>query len=323
MRVFGFDCIILETAGIGQSDSAVTDLCDFSLYVMTPEFGAPTQLEKIDMLDFADCVVLNKADKKGALDAKREVAKTYQRNHKLFETALEEMPVFLCSASRFGDDGVDKLFNWLMPQLNSFSEQNWVTEGLSGGRKDIPTVIPADRVHYLSDIANAVRNHKSRSISDAETACRAQALARTLAELGDDVPAINSEYTADQIVDDTIDAGILVLRQRYQELIREMGPRIREQLYNWPQIRAQYRQDEFTYQVRGRDITLPASIMTLSGLRVPIIGTTSYCGFLMRTFLANSLTPLEYSRLSALVKTRLACLLAKEQPSALTGVSIM
>ncbi|MDG1404935.1 MAG: cobalamin-dependent protein, partial [Planctomycetota bacterium] len=84
MRAFGFDCIILETAGIGQSDSAVTDLCDFSLYVMTPEFGAPTQLEKIDMLDFADCVVLNKADKKGALDAKREVAKTYQRNHNLF-----------------------------------------------------------------------------------------------------------------------------------------------------------------------------------------------------------------------------------------------
>ena len=269
IRAWGFDCIILETAGIGQSDSAVTDLCDFSLYVMTPEFGAPTQLEKIDMLDFADCVVLNKADKKGALDAKREVAKTYQRNHNLFETDLEEMPVFLCSASRFGDDGVDKLFNWLMPQLNAFSNQDWATEGLSGGRKDIPTVIPADRVHYLSDIANAVRNHKSRSLSDAETACRAQALARTLAELGDDVPAINSEYAADQIVDDTVDAGILVLRQRYQELIREMDPRIREQLYNWPQIRARYCQDAFTYQVRGRDITVPASIMTLSGLRVP------------------------------------------------------
>jgi methylmalonyl-CoA mutase len=124
-------------------------------------------------------------------------------------------------------------------------------------------------MHYLSDIANAVRSHKSRSINDAEIACRAQALARTLAELGDDVPAINSEYTADQIVDEVINGGILVLRQRYQELIREISPLMREQLYNWPQIRAQYRQDEFTYQVRGRDITVPASTMTLSGLRVP------------------------------------------------------
>jgi methylmalonyl-CoA mutase len=124
-------------------------------------------------------------------------------------------------------------------------------------------------MHYLSDIANAVRSHKTRSISDAEIACRAQALARTLAELGDDVPAINSEYTADQIVDEVIDGGILVLRQRYQELIREMSPLVRDQLYNWPQIRAQYRQDEFTYQVRGQDITVPASTMTLSGLRIP------------------------------------------------------
>ncbi|MGY8734231.1 MAG: methylmalonyl-CoA mutase family protein, partial [Pirellulales bacterium] len=177
--------------------------------------------------------------------------------------------MFLCSASRFGDDGVDKLFNWLMPHLNAFSKQDWSIEGFSGGRKDIPTVIPADRMHYLSDIANAVRSHKTRSINDAEIACRAQALARTLAELGDDVPAINSEYTADQIVDEAIDGGILVLRQRYQELIREMSTLVRNQLYNWPQIRSQYRQDEFTYQVRGRDITVPASIMTLSGLRVP------------------------------------------------------
>ncbi|MBC8369554.1 MAG: cobalamin B12-binding domain-containing protein [Planctomycetes bacterium] len=269
MRTFGFDCIILETAGIGQSDSAITDLCDFSLYVMTPEFGAPTQLEKIDMLDFADGIVLNKADKRGALDAKREVAKTYQRNHNLFETDLDEMPVFLCSASRFGDDGVDKLFNWLMPRMSQFSNQNWQLQELQDGRRDIPTVIPGDRVRYLSEIAAAVRGHKRRSISESEIACRAQALARTLAELGDDVPDINSEYSADQLLDNTLADGVLILRQRYQELLREINPQTRECLANWPQIRAQYQRDEFTYQVRGRDITVPAAQTTLSGLRVP------------------------------------------------------
>jgi methylmalonyl-CoA mutase len=269
MRAFGFDCIILETAGIGQSDSAVTDLCDFSLYVMTPEFGAPTQLEKIDMLDYADGIVLNKADKRGSLDAKREVAKTYQRNHNLFETDLEEMPVFLCSASRFGDDGVDKLFNWLMPHLNKYSNLDWTTSELSGGRKDIPTVIPSDRTRYLSEIADAVRGHKSRSVQEAETACRAQALARTLAELGDDVPDVNAEYSAQQLLETDLDDGILILRQRYHELLRELNPQVREQLANWPQIRAQYKQDAFTYQVRGRDITVTASTTTLSGLKVP------------------------------------------------------
>jgi methylmalonyl-CoA mutase len=269
LQAYGFDCIILETAGIGQSDSAVTDLCDFSLYVMTPEFGAPTQLEKIDMLDYADGVVLNKADKRGAQDAKREVAKTYQRNHNLFDSNVDDMPVFLCSASRFGDDGVDKLFNWLMPQLNNFSEQDWQLSELSGGRKDIPTVIPGDRVRYLSEIADAVRKHKSQCVTEAEIACRAQAIARTLAELGDDVPDVNSEYSAEQLVEKNLEAGVLVLRQRYHELLRDLNPKVREQLAHWPQIRAQYQQNEFTYQVRGRDITVPASQTTLSGLRVP------------------------------------------------------
>ncbi|MDP6962725.1 MAG: methylmalonyl-CoA mutase family protein, partial [Planctomycetota bacterium] len=269
MKGFGFDCIILETAGIGQSDSAVTDLCDFSLYVMTPEFGAPTQLEKIDMLDFADGVVLNKSDKRGAEDAKREVAKTYQRNHQLFDANLDDLPVFLCSASRFGDDGVDKLFNWLFPHLNKFSDQDWSFDKLVDGRKDVPTVIPGNRVRYLAEIAEAVRKHKLRSASEAEIACRAQALARSLAELGDDVPAVNSEYSPEQLVDSTIEPAIMLLRQRYHELLREMSSASRERLANWPAIRAQYSSDEFTYQVRGRDITVAASQTTLSGTRVP------------------------------------------------------
>lgn len=269
MRGAGHDLLLLETAGIGQSDSAVTDLCDLSLYVMTPEFGAPTQLEKIDMLDYADGVVLNKADKRGAEDAQREVAKTYQRNRNLFETPLEEMPVFLTAASRFGDAGVDTLFQWLMKNIDGRCERDWDPGESVERNQDIPTVVPSDRTRYLAEIATAVRKHKKDTRFHAELAGRADALRRSLAEFGDTVPPLEEDYAPDALTDPAVDATVLVLRQRYHEVVGEMDRDLRKRLAAWATTKANYAADEFTYQVRGRDIHVPAQHLSLSGTRVP------------------------------------------------------
>jgi len=269
MRVAGYDLVILETAGIGQSDSAVTDLCDLSLYVMTPEFGAPTQLEKIDMLDFADGVVLNKADKRGAEDARREVAKTMQRNRQLFETDLNDMPVFLTAASRFGDIGVDHLFTWVMQQIATRSGRDWDPGEAPERNKDVHVVVPPERVRYLSEISAAVRKHKADTDSTAELAGRADALARVLREFGDDVPVIQSQYQPEDLVDREVAPEVLVLRQRYQEVVLAMDQSLRTQLGEWHQVRAQYAADDFVYEVRGKDVHVPAQHLTLAGLKVP------------------------------------------------------
>lgn len=269
LQASGYDLVLLETAGIGQSDSAVSDLVDLPLYVMTPEFGAPTQLEKIDMLDFAAGVVLNKADKRGAEDAQRDVAKTYQRNHNLFEQTLEDMPVFLTAASRFGDPGVDRLFHWLMQELNQRGERNWDAGEMPERRSEVPVVVPAERARYLAEIADTLEQHHSRHESQATLAGRAQALAKTLAEFGEEVPAPNQDYSADALVDASADPTVLLLRQRYHEVIRELDGKLREQIAAWPQTKAAYAADDFIYHVRGKELRVPAQHETLSGNRVP------------------------------------------------------
>jgi methylmalonyl-CoA mutase len=162
LKAAGFDLVIVETSGIGQSDTEITAHCDASLYVMTPEYGAATQLEKIDMLDFADLVALNKFDKRGALDALRDVQKQFQRNHKLFENKPEEMPVFGTIASQFNDPGMNKLYVTVMQtivartgaDLNSnFHASNEMSEKIY--------VIPPTRTRYLSEISENNRRYDS------------------------------------------------------------------------------------------------------------------------------------------------------------------
>ena len=269
LRAAGFDLVILETAGIGQSDSEVVDLCDLPLYVMTPEFGAPSQLEKIDMLDYADCVVLNKADKRGAEDALRDVRKTYASNRNLFDTPHEDLPIFLTAANRFGDDGVDRLFAWLMEALATHSGRDWSHSEPPAKVEDVPVVIPGNRTRYLAEIAETVRAYKRRTSSQAELAERAAGLQRTLREFGDEIPAIETGYAADALVDETVDIMIRTLRQRFQEVLGEMTLDVRKNLSGWAAKRESYAQDEFSYQVRGREIKVPAISETLSGTKVP------------------------------------------------------
>jgi isobutyryl-CoA mutase len=268
LKVAGYDLVILETAGIGQSDSQVVDLTDISLYVMTPEFGAPSQLEKIEMLDFADGVVINKADKRGAEDALRDVRKQVQRNKKLFEISLDQMPVFLTAANHFGDEGIDGLFMWILEKLAEKSGRDWKPGSMPDRVSEVPTVVPGNRVRYLSEIAEAVRYHHRRGEGQASIAERLDGLARTLRELGDEVPAIDDDYISDQLgaADDPV---ILVLRQRYHELLAELDPTLRRQLAEWKGKKESYLAEDTVYQVRGKDVHVKNHHETLSGTRVP------------------------------------------------------
>jgi len=176
-----FDLLILETSGIGQSDSEIVDHADLSVYVMTPEFGAASQLEKIDMLDFADVVVLNKFDKKGALDALRDVKKQYQRNNDLWHEDVETMPVYGTIASQFNDPGVNALFNELMKQL--FPKN---TAALSEGESEKQYIIPPSRVRYLSEIKEAINRYDEEVETQSEVARKWQSVQRTIDLLGDE-----------------------------------------------------------------------------------------------------------------------------------------
>jgi methylmalonyl-CoA mutase len=269
LRAAGYDLVVLETAGIGQSDSEVVDLCDLSLYVMTPEFGAPSQLEKIDMLDYADCVAINKADKRGAEDALRDVRKTVQRNRGRFEEPLEAMPVFLTAASRFADDGVDRLFAWLMAELGERSGRDWTPAPPPDRIGEVPTVVPPERSRYLAEIAQTVRDYKRRSERQSELAARADGLARALRELGDEPPPMAQDYPAEALVDPQADPSVRLLRQRYHEVLADLDPALRATLVGWEATREAYSGDEFAYQVRDREVRVPANHTTLSGTKVP------------------------------------------------------
>lgn len=269
LRTAGFDLVLLETAGIGQSSSEVTDLANLSLYVMTPEYGAPSQLEKIDMLDFADLVVINKAEKRGAKDAVQYVAKQVQRNRGLFGVPLDEMPVVACVASQYGDAGCDDLFLRLMKLLSERSGRDWNPGAAQWRAPKLATIVPPGRVRYLAEIAEAVRGYKKLGHEQARVAHRADGLRRALEELGDPVPAIADAYSTDELNDAAAPEGMRLLRQKYNSALAELTAHGRELLREMPRLRDAYGRKEGSYTVRGQSIRVENTTETLSGTRVP------------------------------------------------------
>ena len=272
LRAAGHDLVILETAGIGQSGSEVVDLADVSLYVMTPEFGAPSQLEKIDMLDFADVVALNKADKRGATDARRYVQKQMQRNSARFATPVDEMPVFGCVASRYGDAGVDRLFAHLMGLLDTRSDAAWDPGPMPERAPKLGTVVPPSRERYLSEVADAVRGHHARAEAQAAVAAKADGLRRALVALGDRVPGVAERYAemaTDAELAATVDQAAARLRALYDATLDELTADNRAALASVPALRADYRAPSHTYVVRGREIAVDNYVETLSGNQIP------------------------------------------------------
>ena len=280
LKAQGFDLVIVETAGIGQSDSEIVDMVDFSVYVMTSEYGAASQLEKIDMLDFADLVVLNKFDKRGAEDALRDIRKQWKRNHVTFDMPDDEVPVYPTIASQFNDPGVSWMFAELCRRVAEkvgLDVGKWTPDIDTSVREPRATaMIPGQRVRYLAEIAEAGRAVNARVEKQAEIASRAQHVYEALKLLDDpDLPAELDLYKSDSLTNGD-DTSLLVLRQRYQEAISDLTADSLNLLREWPARREGVRSDQYSYSVRGREITGSNYRESLSHQKIPKIAAPDF-----------------------------------------------
>lgn len=253
----GFDLVLIETSGIGQSNSEIRELADLSLYVMTPEYGAPSQLEKIDMLDYADFVALNKSDKPSADDALHQVRKQYQRGRQLFDLDPTTLPVFGTICSRFNDHGMNQLFSAIAGRLErDFPERFSAATRLDFPSVELPDIIPARRQRYLADIADTIRDDKEETHRQAKLAGQWQSLQES-ASLLENEPAGAGPETLE------------LLKDRARELSDKLDPEVRRQLEAWSEVKEQYGGDTLTYKVRDKEIKQPLRRRSLSGLPVP------------------------------------------------------
>ncbi|MBW2366859.1 MAG: methylmalonyl-CoA mutase family protein [Deltaproteobacteria bacterium] len=262
-KAAGFDLVIVETAGIGQGDSMVTDLVDVSLYVMTSEFGAPSQLEKIDMLDYADLVAVNKFEKRGSDDAVRDVRKQMQRNRQAFDRTPEDMPVFGTIASKFNDDGVTALYHAV---IDAIGEKTDVVFASNLPRSDIKTsssktiIIPPERTRYLAEISDTVRDYHRETESEADKVRQTWHLKETFGTL----KAQNA---------DTLTAQ---LKEAIEASESQLAPETRQLIGQWEAIRHDYTQDDLVYNVRDREIRLPLYHTSLSHTKIPKVALPGF-----------------------------------------------
>ncbi|MDJ0906991.1 MAG: methylmalonyl-CoA mutase family protein [Woeseiaceae bacterium] len=280
LRSAGFGLVIVETAGIGQSDSEIVDLVDFPVYVMTSDFGAQSQLEKIDMLDFAELVVLNKYDKRAAEDALRDVRKQWKRNHNLFHEPDEEVPVYPTIASQFNDPGVSWMFVNLCRLLREkldLPAEHWTPDIDTAVREPKATVlIPGKRVRYLAEIAEQGRAINADIQRQAESASLAQNYYESLRALGDEhLPEPFARYVSFALREDgggAADRSLVLLRQRYDSAIGQLSDDAVQLLRCWPERKQGLRTENYAYEVRGREITGENFRESLSRLQIPKIG---------------------------------------------------
>ena len=265
LKVAGFDLIILETSGIGQSDTEIMDHSDVALYIMTPEFGAATQLEKIDMLDFADVVAINKFDKRGALDALRDVRKQYKRNHNLWDADDESLPVIGTIASQFNDPGTNQLYVKLIHTLAektgaSLQSSFTITDEMS----EKVYIIPPNRTRYLSEISENNRGYDQWVAKQAEIADKLYRLQGALNEL--DASAKSEDATL----------ALTQLRASYDRIKLDLDPHNWEILQTWEKKRALYKDAEYTFQVRDKKLVIQTHTESLSHNMIPKVVTPSY-----------------------------------------------
>jgi len=266
VQAAGYDLIILETSGIGQSDTEIIDHSDISLYVMTPEYGAATQLEKIDMLDFADLVALNKFDKRGALDALRDVKKQYQRNHQAFDQSPDEMPVYGTIASQFNDPGVNQLFNALFESIKNKTGVNFKstiedTEELS----EKIYIIPPNRTRYLSEISETARNYNSWTENQADVAQELYAISKA-------AKSIKKSGNQGQPV-------IEALEKQYHKIELDLDGHNKEILEKWDEKVQSYKAKYYIFKVRDKEFKLTTHTESLSHLQIPKITLPKYKGW--------------------------------------------
>jgi methylmalonyl-CoA mutase len=261
-KAAGYDLIIAETAGIGQGDSMIIDLVDVSLYVMTSEFGAASQLEKIDMLDFADIVAVNKFEKRGGEDAVRDVRKQVQRNRNAWEKSPDEMPVFGTIASKFNDDGVTALYHAILETINSKTGVSFSSQ-LPKPTRNISTsktiIIPPERTRYLAEIAETVRRYHQNTAEQADALRKAWQIDETIKQLGDDR-----------------DGLLEALKTHSEKGQQRIEADTRQLMAEWEDIKETYSQEELVYNVRDREIRVPLFVESLSRQKIPKISLPQF-----------------------------------------------
>ncbi|WP_456277416.1 fused isobutyryl-CoA mutase/GTPase IcmF [Bacillus sp. AK128] len=251
-KAANFDLIIVETSGIGQGDAEIAEICDVSMYVMTSEFGAPSQLEKIDMIDYADLIVINKFERKGSEDAKSQVQKQYQRSHMLFETDLSQMPVYGTIASQFNDKGTNSLFAALVDVINTKCEKDWSTSFSKGNLVEKQNVIiPNNRRYYLREISDAVRNYHKKSEEQAEAA-------RKLFQIDGAIEALGEQ-----------EQPVQALQEVREKFDFKLSPESKKLLETWPKLKENYSGTEFVTKVRDKEFVTKLTSKSLSGLDIP------------------------------------------------------
>ena len=264
LKAAHYDLIILETSGIGQSDTQITDHCDMSLYVMTPEYGAATQLEKIDMLDFADIVVINKFDKRGAMDALRDVKKQYQRNHKLFDKNADDMPVFGTIASQFNDPGTNTMYRTLIDAVAAktgapLKSEFMVTDEMS----EKIYIIPPHRTRYLSEISENNRGYDLRTRTQAMVAQKLYSISKTI------------ETVQGMDVEDK-DRLVKQLQEAYAKTELELDPKNKLLLEKWEDKKKNYTDEYYTFKVRDKEVKVKTHTESLSHLQIPKVAVPRY-----------------------------------------------
>ncbi len=261
MKAAGFDLIVIETSGIGQGDAAVSKISDFSIYVMTSEFGAPSQLEKIDMLDFADMVIVNKFENEKAEDALKQVKKQYMRNHELFGEDPEKIPVFGTVANHFNDPGTNRAFSHLIERLAGKGLVDWKIPPPvpQDGQKPYHGIIPSEREHYLRDIASALKAYHEHTNETSKGIDKVYALKDIISEISDEGTAA-------------------VFKAKLSELKSALSKDDLSLVDNWERDRKQYQGKTFTYMVRGKKINVPLASDSLSGLAIPKIALPAFRG---------------------------------------------
>lgn len=263
VKIAGFHLIILETSGIGQSDTEIIEHSDLSLYVMTPEYGAPTQLEKIDMLDFADVIALNKSDKRGAQDALRDIRKQFKRNHNLWETSDEQLPVFSTTASQFNDPGMNRLYRALIEKLHEKAPDlalKTSSEELIQQKKTF--IIPPQRSRYLSEITENNKNYD-------QWVAKQKGIAQKLYGLHTSIKIFREKGTnGDQVCSQ--------LESTFQELKKELDPKNYDILQHWESKIEKYKADVFTFKVRDKELNIKTFTESLSQTKIPKISLPKY-----------------------------------------------
>ncbi|MEC1154462.1 fused isobutyryl-CoA mutase/GTPase IcmF [Cytobacillus horneckiae] len=262
VKAAGFDLIIVETSGIGQGDAGITEICDASMYVMTSEFGAPSQLEKIDMIDYADLIVINKFERKGSEDAKRQVQKQYQRSHMLFEKELDVMPVYGTIASQFNDPGTNAVFANLIEAINKNAGTDWKTSYEKNAIVEKQNVIiPNEQRYYLREVSETVRSYHKKAEDQAN-------LARKLFQIEGTILALEGGNAEEAVVS--------ALQALKEKVLEQLTPESKKILDGWNDLQEKYHGEQFVTKIRDKEIITVLKTKSLSGLSIPKVALPKY-----------------------------------------------